>query len=61
MEEALSWDRVEELALDFRLEKDSTFQKTVVLPRSRNPEIHGQPPPGRRGLDLRRRAHGPVG
>lgn len=38
MEDVLSWDRVEALALDFRLEKDSTYQKSVVLPRSRNPK-----------------------
>ena len=37
MEEVLSWDRVDELALDFRLEDDSTYQRTVVLPRSTRP------------------------
>ncbi len=37
MEQALSWDRVRELALDFRLEKDSTYQRTGILPRSLNP------------------------
>jgi hypothetical protein len=36
-EETLSWDRVGELALDFRLEKDSVYQRTVVLPRSSRP------------------------
>ncbi|MCJ7630097.1 MAG: M14 family metallopeptidase, partial [Longimicrobiales bacterium] len=43
MEEALSWDRVQELALDFRLEKDSIYQKTAVLPRSRNPKSTDNP------------------
>jgi hypothetical protein len=36
-EETLSWDRVGELALDFRLEKDSVYQRTVMLPRSDRP------------------------
>jgi hypothetical protein len=43
MEDALSWDRVEELVLDFRLEKDSTFQRSVVLPRSQNPRSTDNP------------------
>ena len=43
MEDALSWDRVDELALDFRMKKDSTFQRTVVLPRSRNPRSTDNP------------------
>ncbi|MCJ7627302.1 MAG: M14 family metallopeptidase, partial [Longimicrobiales bacterium] len=43
LEEALSWDRVQELALDFRLEKDSTYQRTAVLPRSRNPKSTDNP------------------
>ncbi len=43
MEETLSWDGVQELALDFRLEKDSTYQKTVVLPRSQNPKSTDNP------------------
>jgi len=41
--DALSWDRVETLALDFRMEKDSTFQKTVVLPRSGRPASTDNP------------------
>jgi len=49
MEEALSWDRVQELALDFRLEKDSTYQKTAVLPRSRNPKSTDNPRLGTEG------------
>lgn len=43
MEETLSWDRVQEMALDFRLEKDSTYQKTALLPRSRNPKSTDNP------------------
>ena len=36
-QEAVSWDRVGEIALDFRLEKDSLYQRTVTLARSQNP------------------------
>jgi len=43
MEDALAWDRVDELLLDFRLEKDSTFQRTAALPRSRNPRSTDNP------------------
>ncbi len=41
--EALSWDRVGELALDFRLQKDSTFQRTAVFPRSGSPKTTDNP------------------
>ncbi len=43
MEDALSWDRVGALALDFRLEKDSTYRHTVLMPRSRNPRSTDNP------------------
>ena len=43
VEDALSWDRVGELALDFRMEKDSTYQRMALLPRSRNPTSTDNP------------------
>jgi hypothetical protein len=43
MEETLSWDRVGELAVDFRLEDDSTYQKTVLIPRSMGPRSTDNP------------------
>ncbi len=43
MEGSLSWDRVDELAVDFRLKKDSTYQKTVVVPRSASPKSTENP------------------
>jgi hypothetical protein len=43
MEEALSWDRVRELAVDFRVEDDSTYQRTVLLPRSGDPKSTDNP------------------
>jgi hypothetical protein len=43
MEDALSWDRVQELALDFRMESDSAFQKTATLERSRVPKSTDTP------------------
>ncbi len=43
MEDALAWDRVGEVALDLRLEKDSTYQRTVTLPRSRHPRSTENP------------------
>lgn len=42
-QDALSWDRVDELALDFRMEKDSTFQRSAALPRSRHPRSTSNP------------------
>ncbi|MGW8268188.1 MAG: M14 family zinc carboxypeptidase, partial [Longimicrobiales bacterium] len=42
-QDALSWDRVEELALDFRMEKDSTFQRSAALTRSRHPRSTSNP------------------
>jgi hypothetical protein len=41
--DALAWDRVGELALDFRMEKDSTFQRTAILPRSARPSSTANP------------------
>ncbi|MFC1661931.1 M14 family metallopeptidase, partial [Gemmatimonadota bacterium] len=55
LEDVLSWDRVGELALDFRMEKDSTFQRTATLPRSGrpkstdNPRLTVRPGPARGG------------
>ena len=43
MEDVLSWDRVDELAVEFRLEDDTVFQRTVVLPRSGNPASTDRP------------------
>jgi hypothetical protein len=43
MEDVLAWDRVGELLLDFRLEKDSVYQRTVSLTRSRNPRSTDNP------------------
>jgi hypothetical protein len=43
MEDVLAWDRVGELLLDFRLEKDSLFQRTASLPRSRSPRSTDNP------------------
>jgi hypothetical protein len=43
MEDVLAWDRVAELALDFRLEEDSTYQRSVFLPRSQNPASTDNP------------------
>lgn len=51
MEETLAWDMVRELALDFRLEKDSTFQKTVILPASRGPKSTDTPRLAAEGWD----------
>jgi hypothetical protein len=43
VEEALSWDRVGELALDFRMEDDSAYQHTATLPQSRRPRSTDNP------------------
>ena len=43
MEDVLAWDRVDELLLDLRLEKDSLFQRTASLPRSPNPRSTDNP------------------
>ena len=42
-QDAVSWDRVGEVALDFRLEKDSLYQRTVTLARSQNPRSTDNP------------------
>ncbi len=43
MEDAMTWDRVGELALDFRLEKDSTYRHLSLLPRSGHPRSTNNP------------------
>ena len=43
VEETLSWDRVQRLAVDFRLDKDSTYQRSVVVPSSRRPKTTANP------------------
>jgi len=41
--DVLSWDRVEALDLDFRLEKDSTYQRTATVPRTAEPRSTDNP------------------
>ncbi|HEX9887201.1 MAG TPA: M14 family zinc carboxypeptidase, partial [Longimicrobiales bacterium] len=41
--DALSWDRVDEVAIDFRVEDDSAFHRRSVLPRSAGPASATRP------------------
>jgi len=42
-EDRLAWDRIEELALDFRMQKDTTFRKLAILSRSGAPRSTDNP------------------